>query len=344
MELPPDPDWYLDNVLALASPGTARLHEPGPIERWRAWWSEQATDGSALSTLAREQGFVVAPGQLEVCGVSRQQARSRVARGTWCAPLYGAVAPVDVRDADPFVVRRRRHALAMAAGVLRHADHVGSGRSAAIAHGLPTYSVPSRPELTDAEPTGLGRRSGAHLFGATLTFDEVTNWYGAPIVTPARALVDLARHDRRDAIMAVDAAFRERLVTLAELDTALGLAAGWPGIRQAREVLALADGRSESPLESLTRLRLIEDGFPPPELQVWFGPYRADLVIEEWRLIIEVDGLGKYTDAEIRREKRREQRLRAFGYRVERVTWDDIVLYWPQTRVRLLSAANRLPA
>jgi very-short-patch-repair endonuclease len=69
----------------------------------------------------------------------------------------------------------------------------------------------------------------------------------------------------------------------------------------------------------------------------------------EARLILEADGLGKYTAAELRREKRRELRLRALGYRVERVGWDDIVLHWPQTRIWLRAALrqaglHRLPA
>jgi len=61
------------------------------------------------------------------------------------------------------------------------------------------------------------------------------------------------------------------------------------------------------------------------------------------RLILEIDGLEKYTEAELRREKRRELRLRALGYRVERVGWSEVVLLWAQTRV-WLAAALQLPA
>jgi very-short-patch-repair endonuclease len=104
----------------------------------------------------------------------------------------------------------------------------------------------------------------------------------------------------------------------------------------------MADPLTESALESLVRLALHDDGFPRPQLQVRIAgtSYRADMLWPAHRLILEIDGLAKYTDAEWRREKRREQELRRLGYRVERVTWDDVVNRWPQTRSRLLAALN----
>jgi very-short-patch-repair endonuclease len=340
----PDPDWYFEHVLRYAEPGVARLQLPGPAQQWAAWWAAQAADDSPTGASARSQGFVLTAAQLRRCQVSRQHARTLVRRGRWSAPARGVVAPVDVRDDDEHVVRRRRHALCAAAAARQHADHVVSGRSAAILHGLPTFAVPDLPELTDAEPTGPGRRAAAHVFSASLAAGDVTRWFGVPVTTVARTLVDLARHDRWDAVMAVDAALAERLTAPVDIETALDQAVGWPGVRQARSVLAHADGRAESPLESLTRLRLLDDGFPAPDLQVRLGEHRVDLLLREWNLVIEVDGLGKYSDEEMRREKRREMRLRAMGYRVERVTWDDVVHHWPETRTRLLLSAARLPA
>ena len=97
-------------------------------------------------------------------------------------------------------------------------------------------------------------------------------------------------------------------------------------------MLALADPRAESPLESLARLVLHDDGFPPPDLQRHFGPDRVDMVFDEQKLILEIDGLDKYRMTSLAEEKRRERRLRRHGYRVERLTWDDIVVNWPATR------------
>ena len=39
------------------------------------------------------------------------------------------------------------------------------------------------------------------------------------------------------------------------------------GVRQARRVLALGDGRVESPAESLSRFHMMRAGIPAPELQ-----------------------------------------------------------------------------
>jgi len=335
----PEPDWYLEHVLQYALPDGGGLVR-GPAAEWRDWWSDRHRAGL---------GIVASVAELAAAGVSRQTARSRVRRGEWTAAGFGYVAPVDVRGARPLLVARRRHAVAGVAAARRRPAHAVSGRSAAVLHGLPTFRVPSRPELTAADPVSLGRRrGGSHVFGATLRRDEVTDWFGVPVTTVARTLVDVGRHDRRDAIMAGDAALREFLTDRGEIGRVLDGAVGWPGIRQARGVLDLLDPRAESPLESLTRLVLHDDDFPEPELQVWLGGDRIDMLFTEQRLVLEIDGRDKYDvdgrgdDDPLWAEKRRERRLRALDYRVERVTWDEIVVRWPETR-RWLRAALRLP-
>jgi hypothetical protein len=335
----PDPDWYLDNVLVHAEPGTARLTLPGPAESWQAWWSGLAFGSVELNALLHRQGFVLTGDQLSALGISRQSARTRVRRQTWCRPAHGVIAPVDVRDADPHITRRRRHALRATAAVLRRPGQVISGQSAAVLHGLPVFELPALPETTDPGAGGWGDRRVSHVHAAGLSADEVQTWFGVRATSVARTLVDLGRHDRRDAIMAADAALREQLVTAGEIEGAVARARRWPGIRQARAVLALADPRAESPLESLTRLVMHDDGLPAPDLQVWVGRYRVDMLFREQRLIVEIDGLDKYAADDARkREKRRERRLRPFDYRVERLTWDDVVRRWPTTRVWLRAA------
>ena len=68
-----------------------------------------------------------------------------------------------------------------------------------------------------------------------------------------------------------------------------------------------------------------------------------DLLLAEHGLIIEADGRVKYTGDELWAEKRRETRLRALGYRVERLLWEDVVHRWAETR-RRLRLTLRLPA
>jgi hypothetical protein len=205
-------------------------------------------------------------------------------------------------------------------------------------HGLPTLAVPDLAILTAQDAGTLGRRSSAHVRGATLHLMATTRWFGTSVTTLPRTIVDLARLDRRDGVMAADAALREGLVTRLALDAALAFAVGWPGVRQARKVLALADPRPESPLESITRLALHDDDFPPPELQFWIGRDRVDFYWPRYRLVLEADGRAKYSDEALWEEKKREQRLRAYGDQVEfieRVVWSDVTRTWPATSARL---------
>jgi very-short-patch-repair endonuclease len=178
--------------------------------------------------------------------------------------------------------------------------------------------------------------------GGPIAAAQVTTWFGTPVVAPARAVVDAARFDRRDGVMTADAALRDGLCTAAQLDAAIASVRTFPGVRRAAEVVPLASALAESPLESLVRLALVDDAFPSFELQVEISTrgttYRVDALFRRQGLVLEMDGLGKYTVEELRREKMREARLRAAGYRVERVTWEDVMRFWPQTRARLWAA------
>jgi hypothetical protein len=113
----------------------------------------------------------------------------------------------------------------------------------------------------------------------------------------------------------------------------------WPGSRVVGRVLSFADGLSESVGESRTRVLCHTHHLPPPRLQVEIRSGgvllgRVDLLIEEWRLILEFDGRVKYRlDASDDRErlervlwaeKLREDSLRREGYGVDRVTWGDL--------------------
>jgi hypothetical protein len=112
-------------------------------------------------------------------------------------------------------------------------------------------------------------------------------------------------------------------------------------IRRGRRVLMraleFADGRSESPGESLSRAVIHELGFPAPILQQEFSDRRGfigrvDFWWPDQNLIGEFDGVAKYIREEYARgkspaqivieEKTREDRLRAVGPGVSRWGWD----------------------
>jgi very-short-patch-repair endonuclease len=335
----PDPEWYLDNVLVHATPGVDGVNTL-PIAAWRDWWRRQADTMDLLSVIARGQGFVVTTAQLRASRWADHDLRREVRRGNWWVPGRGTASPV-VIDGDDFLAVRRRHAIRSSAAVLVRPGHLIDGTSAAIVHGLPTMGVPELPEVMGTSPDWLGRRAASHLTHAGIAEKEIGWWFGAPLTTVPRTIVDLARRDRRTAIMAADAAVRESLVTRAELDAALVTARGWPGVRQAREIVALADGDAESPLESIVRLALHDDGFPLPKLQRVVAGYRVDFLWPEHRLILEADGRGKYSDDALWEEKKREIALRRAGYEVERIIWADVLRGWDVMRRRLWTLIRR---
>ena len=91
---------------------------------------------------------------------------------------------------------------------------------------------------------------------------------------------------------------------------------GARGIRQARWVVDFADGRAELPGESVSRLYLVDLGFSPPRLQVPFaGPagriYRIDFGLDDVQTWGEFDGVGKYFDPQMLRERSSREALRA---------------------------------
>lgn len=333
----PDPEWYADYVLAERR-SDGRTLSFNPVAEWRGWWRVQARLLAERSPYlsARARGFVVLTAELQESGVPRHVRRSLIAAGQWSSPQRGAVALVapsahpGIEPLSVWEIDRRRHALRAAAAARCNPGHQIAGSSAAVVHGLPTMSLSARPVLTSA--------SASHRhFRVTASAGRPTgSWYGVPVVPPSDAVVDLARHDRRSGIMAADAALRDDLVTPEQLAAALQRAQCWFGVRQAREIVALADPRGESPLESITRLALQDCGMSAPELQVPIRvpgrstPYRVDMLWQRSRVILELDGRGKYTEAERWREKRRDRALARLGFHIERFTWDEVVNHWPE--------------
>ena len=113
-------------------------------------------------------------------------------------------------------------------------------------------------------------------------------------------VVDLARWGGlTQGVCAMDAALAARLCTRAELTDAVDrLATGARGIRSARTATHLTDARSESPGESLSRVRMWQAALPRPDLQheVHIGDhtYRLDFLWPRTMVIGEFDGRIKY--------------------------------------------------
>ena len=91
---------------------------------------------------------------------------------------------------------------------------------------------------------------------------------GRVATAPAWTAVEIARTLRRPRALAVlDAALHVGRCTGTELAAAVTEQRGRRGIVHVRDLVGLADGRAESPMESEARLVFIDGGLPMPELQ-----------------------------------------------------------------------------
>lgn len=251
----------------------------------------------------------------------------RLRRGTYVGVDRWALG----EDAD-------RHRLLVGAAVAAAPTSVlVSHRSAAVLWGLPLVGVADeRVHLTCRRSSGgLSRGAVArHAVDGPVAEALVD---GVRVTSPARTVVDLARvHGFLTGVAAGDAALRTGVVTLDELRAELQSVGSRRGVRVARDVLGFVDERSESPGESLSRVRMRELGIPVPVLQhvVTDGRGfvgRVDFWWPEHGVIGEFDGRSKYrvdVDPEaaagrLWEEKLREDRLRATGPTVARWTWTD---------------------
>ncbi|GAA0938479.1 type IV toxin-antitoxin system AbiEi family antitoxin domain-containing protein [Pseudonocardia zijingensis] len=232
------------------------------------------------------------------------------------------------------------HALLAGVHEERHAgDGVLSHVSAAVLHGMSTWGQRlDRVHRTRDRRTGGRVGGGVHLHAAPLAPHEVVEHAGVLVTAPARTVVDVARTADLDAAVATaDSALHKHLVDRDGLARAVARCAGWPGVPQARRVLALADGRSHSAGETRSRLAMQRAGLPPPVLQ-WKvqgvgRTFEVDFGWPEQATVGEFDGLAKYgrllkpgqDPAEVVvQEKLREDELRDLGLRVVRWTWDEL--------------------
>lgn len=155
-----------------------------------------------------------------------------------------------------------------------------------------------------------------------------------------------------DAVLAPGRAQEERLTRL-ELHEAASRLHSATKRRRVEQVLGLADETSESVGESRSRALFHVLGFPAPVLQHSFRDSegfiaRTDFYWPESGVIGEFDGDAKYLDDDllgerstreaILAEKKREDRLRALGYKV--VRWDWKTLSDPELLGRKLRAAG----
>ncbi len=148
---------------------------------------------------------------------------------------------------------------------------------------------------------------------------------GITVTTPARTLVDLADVVPRRTL---ERAFDEAQYLGLDFDDARPRH-GREGSGRLTSVLAVhrpGTTRTRSELEELF-LKLCDDhGIPRPEVNVWIEGFECDFVFREARLVVETDGAAAHgTDRARERDPIRDARLLAAGWRVWRLSYEQVV-------------------
>jgi hypothetical protein len=180
---------------------------------------------------------------------------------------------------------------------------------------------PPQHQLRSADGLVVHRREGAPL----------TIVDGRPVTAPAWTAVEVARGLRRPrALATLDAALRSRTCVRTELWRAACRQAGRRGIVAVRDLIPLADGLAESPMESELRLIVLDAGLPTPTLQyeVVDGNgelRRLDLAWPEHRVAAEYDGVPWHSGADaLRRDRVRHVALQDVGWVAIPAMFDDV--------------------
>jgi hypothetical protein len=297
---------------------------------------------------------IVTAGELLAAGLSWPRLRGLVRRGVLVPVgwgVYAAAEPAAVAARGPAGEHALRAAAALAAmGPAAVASH----HSAALIHGLDLFGRQAEA-VAVTRPPGAGgswtARPGICLHVAALPAGQVTVRGGVPVTSVARTAVDLARTSSFPAgVTVTDSALRGGPVSKAELHAVLTTCGRWPGIQRARRVVAFSDPRSESALESISRVAFHHQGLPPPVLQAWVGDAgevigRADFLWRAYRTIGEADGAIKYADpSRAMAQLHRDARLRQAGFEVVHFTWSEIIREPDQVAASIRAAFRRRAA
>ncbi len=286
-------------------------------------------------------------------GVTRSALRTAVAAGVVVHLTRGVYVAADAVPEDASA----RHVQLAIAHQLRRPRVIASGHTAALAWELDlgdrqgaaaapvAFTAPVRPgvrSLRQADVTIAVRPLPAE--------QRVAHPSGLVVTSLARTAVDLAASaPLPEALVVLDAAARRSLAEVVgqrrvrahhtrpqslrdacrPLRQALPAAATQRTRSHLRRVVALADPRRESALESLSFGEMILHNLPLPAMQVLIrtqiGEVYPDFLWADARVIGEADGMVKYqTPDTLHREKLRQEALEAMGYVVVRWTYREM--------------------
>jgi very-short-patch-repair endonuclease len=172
-------------------------------------------------------------------------------------------------------------------------------------------------------------RSGVVVSQETLEPADIRVADGIRITTPVRTVFDCLRFLRgEDGVVVADALTHLKCTTVDAVRTYFASHRGLRNLRIGGVLVDMIEPKSESPMETRLRLRLVAVGLPRPEAQ-WVvrnaaGRFvaRLDLAYPEQRVAVEYDGAWHWQQR--RRDDRRRDAARKLGWTVIVVSADDL--------------------
>ncbi len=288
-----------------------------------------------LALAAHRGGYIFRHDLIEY-GLRDRDIRLAVRSGLLTRLRHGTYAPTSlVAPLSP----EAKHVLVAYAVV----DKLGPGvalshHSAALVHTPQSFGV----DLDLIHVTQLSGRHGRKEAGVVFhvgdtSEEDLVEIDGRLIVAPARAAFESACRSSTEAgMVTMSSMMHDGNVAGEELEELGAKWERWPGSRNARLAIRLADGRCESVGESRSLFMFWREGIPRPETQVVIrtkdGQHvaRSDFAWLLYRHTGEFDGLFKYgrlnsyardPGRAITDEKKREDLVRSLMLGMSRWTW-----------------------
>jgi very-short-patch-repair endonuclease len=284
-----------------------------------------------LGRIARKQHGVVKRKQLLAAGVSKEELRRRIEKGTLLVVHRGVYR---VGHKAPSVQAR------YLAAVLACGDGaVLSGKAAGYLWGLVKGTAPP-PEVTTPKDRKV---NGVRTRRARRAGTEATTRHGIPITTVPRTLVDLSSSlSSADLARACHEAGVLHGTTPRQVEAVLQHRPSTPGAKQLREVMRGEVHVTLSGLERKFLQRLKEGALPLPETNRVAGEKRVDCRWPQHNLTVELDSYRYHSSRHAwELDRRREREAHARGDDFRRYTRDD-VFEQPDQMLRELHALLRV--
>lgn len=270
-----------------------------------------------------QQALSHGTGEVALARHTAQRTLVHPMRGLYCLAEHASEDPVEW------------HQQLCRAAVLLYDDAALTNVSSVIAHDIPVWGCDlTRPFIRRAVNRGRGARGV--IVRRPMSGREPTPL--GPAVPLSTALLEVPMDFGLVAgVVSLDAALHRGKVTIDVLEAQLEVMANWPKSAWARAALQCLNPLSESVAESIAGAHLtlqnieVSAQFVVRDDRDRFAG-RADYRVDGTNLLLEVDGKMKYADDGKRTpqdivfaEKRREDDMRACGWRFSRLYWSDVV-------------------